>query len=348
MGEVGQGTGWTWGWDIDMHGNLKEVGGGEERRGGGGGRDEGSAWWRRWYGVVRASIGQRDDVECVSEVDKVQSVSTPTTCTVRLCQCVGGLGQYRNRPASETHTSRCSQRLSGIAQASAHVRPRSDVAHDGSWLRSRRCDSRGCGLRAALRTSHKVEIADQSLITDLLLFVWHHRPPTTLVLISNDPHFSPILTRVRDLGYRVVLIHSQDEVRDALRRSADIALHLKRDVLQLTQQQLQADEKQEQVEGVSHTTPGNDSLTSSFAARAPVELEQRELAAEQELKNVPQTQSTVKDEPLSVQSAAPSVTVNNSAAGGSGSCPAGRSLRTTRRRRDTPPPCCSLCRWQLH
>ena len=132
-------------------------------------------------------------------------------------------------------------------------------------------------------------MADQSLITDLLLFVWHHRPPTTLVLISNDPHFSPILTRVRDLGYRVVLVHSQDEVRDALRRSADIALHLKRDVLQLTQQQLQADEEQEQVE------------------------EQREMTAEQELKKELQTQSMVKQEPLSCASAAPSVSAGTAA-----------------------------------
>jgi hypothetical protein len=110
--------------------------------------------------------------------------------------------------------------------------------------------ARGCHLVAtpqpkqrACAVCTKKEVADQAITTDLLLFAWHHRPPATVVLISDDSDFSKVLTRLHDLGYRVILIHQKDNVRDSLRSSADIVLHWKRDILRLPERLIEDEQK---------------------------------------------------------------------------------------------------------
>ena len=114
--------------------------------------------------------------------------------------------------------------------------------------------ARGCELHATPPSKHdrcsvclKKEVADQSIIADMLLFAWHERPPATLVLITDDADFSKTLTRLHDLGYRIVLVHARDDAKDALLSSADIVLHWKRDVLKLMDTAMKREEE--------HSTP---------------------------------------------------------------------------------------------
>ena len=153
--------------------------------------------------------------------------------------------------------------------------------------------SRGCALHAtppskhsSCERCHKKEVADQSIIADLLLFAWHHRPPATVVLISDDSDFSKTLTRLRDLGYRVVLIHQHDHTRAALRLSADIVLHWRRDVLQHAPRGVQSDAQlQPQLEDARQPPPLE--LVRLPLSNAEVEVVVKEEQSEPRVKTEP-------------------------------------------------------------
>jgi len=75
---------------------------------------------------------------------------------------------------------------------------------DDGMLQKELLDS-GC---IAVNTPHlgKKEVADKIIIAETLLFAWENKPPASIILITADADFAYMLSRLKDRGYRTVLI----------------------------------------------------------------------------------------------------------------------------------------------
>mmetsp|Transcript_20787 Transcript_20787/g.31789 ORF Transcript_20787/g.31789 Transcript_20787/m.31789 type:complete len:701 (+) Transcript_20787:2-2104(+) len=82
---------------------------------------------------------------------------------------------------------------------------------------------------------HRKEAADKAMIVDMLIFALDNKIPATLILLSGDGDFSVALSRLRDRGYQIVLIHpSEHQVSNMLLSVADE--HIAWDLIQNKEQ----------------------------------------------------------------------------------------------------------------
>uniref|UniRef100_A0A7S3JU28 NYN domain-containing protein n=1 Tax=Aureoumbra lagunensis TaxID=44058 RepID=A0A7S3JU28_9STRA len=65
----------------------------------------------------------------------------------------------------------------------------------------------GLGIALTDVPGHRKEAADKAMIVDMFTFALDNSSPATIVLISGDGDFSTCLSRLRDRGYHIILIH---------------------------------------------------------------------------------------------------------------------------------------------
>ncbi|KAI8916375.1 NYN domain-containing protein [Gorgonomyces haynaldii] len=107
-----------------------------------------------------------------------------------------------------------------------------------------------------IHTPHmrKPEVADKAIIAEILFFTLDHPPPASIIVISGDADFASVLSRLRDRGYRTVLIYpkatnEKERKGELLLNAASERLSWELDILAKT------DEPQESPKDILETIP---------------------------------------------------------------------------------------------
>ena len=72
----------------------------------------------------------------------------------------------------------------------------------------------GCSV---INTPHlkKEEVADKAIIANILLFALDHPHPASIIVITGDADFAFVLTKLKDRGYRTVLVYTNSVKEDS-------------------------------------------------------------------------------------------------------------------------------------